>query len=116
MLRKAGILVDTGTPAVNGGTKVPFSDCVIAAIIVGAVVEAVIPVSIVTGMAMVAPTVVDTLAPTEGANTGVDCACEEDCDDCDDIEAPVLADLVIIFKALLKCMQTNENFSLEKVY
>jgi len=57
-------------------------------------------------MAMVAPTAVDTLAPTAGADACVNCACEEDCDDCDEIEAPILTDLVIVFKALplLKCM------------
>ena len=58
----------------------------------------------------------DTLASTAGENVHVICACEEECDD---IEALVLAaDLVIIFKALplLKCMHKNENFSLEKVY
>jgi len=70
-------------------------------------VEAVTPISVETSMAMVAPKVVDTLAPTAGAYTHVNYACQEDCDDCHDIEAHVLADLVIIFKVLplLKCMQ-----------
>jgi hypothetical protein len=67
-------------------------------------------------MAMVAPTTVDTLAPTTGADARVICTCEEDLDDYDDIEAPILMDLVIIFKALplLKCMHKNANSSLRK--
>jgi len=51
-------------------------------------------------MAMAASTTVDTLAPTVGADACVNCAYEEDCDDCDDAEAPLLVDLVIVFKAL----------------
>jgi hypothetical protein len=91
--------------------------CVIVEVILGAFVGAVTPISIETGIAMVAPTTVDTLAPTVGANASVDCACEEDCNDCDDIEAPLLVDLVIIFKALplLKGKHTKEFFR-EKVY
>jgi len=76
----------------------PFLVCVIGAVIVGAVVEAVTPIFVETGMAMVAPTAVDTLAPTEGMDARVNCGCEEDCNDCDDIEASILA-----------------NFTLEKV-
>jgi len=49
-------------------------------------------------MAMVSPTFVDTLAPTVEADACVDCACEADCDDYDDVEAPLLVGLVIIFK------------------
>jgi len=43
-----------------------------------------------------------------GADVCVNCACEEDCNDCDDAEPPLLVDLYIVFKALplLKCMHT----------
>jgi len=101
-----------GILAVNRGTKVPIYGCVIGAIIDRVVVEVVAPISVETGMAMVAPTAVDTLAPTEGADARINYAYEEDCDDCDDIETPVFVDLVIIFKALplLKCMHKNANF------
>lgn len=61
---------------------------------------AVTPISVETGMAMVAPKATGTLASTVGPNVRVICACEEDYNDYDDIEAPVLADLVILFKAL----------------
>jgi len=77
---------------------VPISGCVIVTVIVAAVVEAITPISVETSMAMIAPTAVDTLEPTEWADACVYCACEEDCDDYDDIEVSVLADLVIIFK------------------
>jgi len=72
--------------------------------------------SVEIGIAMAAPTAVDTLAPTVWEDACVNCACEEDCDDCDDVEAPLLVDLVIIFKALplLKCMHKQEFFR-EKV-
>jgi hypothetical protein len=75
-------------------------------------VEAVTPISVETGIAMVTPKAVDTLAPTAGADARVNCACDEDCDDCDDIEATILTDLVIIFKALalLKCMHQIQIF------
>jgi len=39
---------------------------------------------------MVAPTRVDTLAPTVGADACVDCSCGEECGDCDDAEAPLM--------------------------
>jgi hypothetical protein len=67
-LGEAGRLVDIGTPAVNGGTKVSISGSVIVAVVVGAVVGAITPIFVETGMAMVAPTDVDTLAPTVGAD------------------------------------------------
>jgi hypothetical protein len=92
---------------------VPISGCVIVAVIARVVVEAVTLISVETGMAMVSSTVVvGTLAPTKGADARLDCPCEDDCDDCDNIEAPILMDLVIIFKAspLLKCMHKNANF------
>jgi len=54
ILGEVGPLVDMGTPTVNGGTKVPISGCVIWAVTVGAVVGAVTPISVETGMAMVA--------------------------------------------------------------
>jgi len=99
-----------GSPAVNGGTKVPISGRVIAVVIVGAVVEAVTPISVETGLAMDDSTTVDTLAPIEGADACVTRACEEDYDDG---EAPLLGNLVIVSKALplLKCMHKNANFS-----
>jgi len=101
-----------GTPAVNGGTNVTISGRVIVA-----VMEAVTPISVETGIAMVAPTTIDTLAPTVGTDVCVNCACEEDCDDCDDVEATLLVDLIIVFKALPlhKCMHKQEFFP-EKVY
>jgi len=51
-------------------------------------------------MAMVAPKVVGTLASSAGMDV------------CDDIEAPVLADLVILLEALplRKCMQKDAKF------
>ena len=52
---------------------------------------AVTPISVKTGMAMVAPTTVRTVASTAGADVRVIFACEEDCNDCDNIEAPILA-------------------------
>jgi len=65
-----------------------------------------------TGIAIIAPTVVDTLAPTVGADACVNYGCEEDCDDCDDAEAPLLVGLVIIFKVLpLLNACTNKSFS-----
>jgi len=55
---------------------------------------------------------VGTLASTAGVDVCVICACEEDCNDCDGIEAPELADLVILFKALPlhKCMHKDVDF------
>jgi len=47
---------NTGTPAVNGGTKVPISSCDMWAVIVGAVVGAVTSIFVETSMAIVAPT------------------------------------------------------------
>jgi hypothetical protein len=81
------------------------------------IVGAVTPISVETGMTMVAPTTVDTLEPTLGADARLNCDCEDDCDDCDDVETPILADLVIILKVLplLKCMYKQEFFQ-EKVY
>jgi len=62
-------------------------------------------------MAMVAPKVVGTLAPTAGLDVCAIYACEEDCNDRDDIDAPVLTDF-ILFKALplRKCMHKDANF------
>jgi len=79
-------------------------------------VGAVTTISVETGMFLVAPTTVYTLTPTIVADARVICAFEEDYDDCDDIETPILADLVIVFKALrlLKCMHKNVNSSVEK--
>jgi len=107
-LGEVGTLVDTGTPAVNGGTKVPISGRVIRAVIVGAVTQ----ISVETGMAVVAPKAVGTLKSIAGMDVCVVCACEEVFNDCDDIEAPVLVDLVILFKALplRKCMHKDADF------
>jgi len=109
-------LVDTDTTALNGGTKIPISGRVISALMVGEVVEMVTPIFDETGMAMAASTVVDTLAPTEGADACVNCAYEEDCDDCNDAEAPKLVDLVIVFKVLplLRCMDKMQIFPHKK--
>jgi hypothetical protein len=85
---------------VNGGTKVLISGCVIAAAVVETVAGAITPISVETGIAMVAPMAVGTLAPTVGADACVDYACEEDCDDCDDAKLPLLVGRAISFKAL----------------
>jgi hypothetical protein len=55
---------------------------------------------------------VDILALTVEADACVDCACEDDCDDCDDAEVPLLVGLAITFKTLLllKCMHTQVYF------
>jgi hypothetical protein len=55
---------------------------------------------------------VDTLAPTVGADACVDCACEEDYDDCNDLEVSLLVGQAISFKALplLKCMHRQISF------
>jgi hypothetical protein len=75
-------------------------------------VGVVTPMFVETDMTMVAPKVVGTLAPTAGVNVCVIYACEEDCNDCDDIEALVLADFVILFKALplRKCTHKDADF------
>jgi len=58
------------------------------------------------GIAMVTHMAVDTLAPTVGVDACVDCSCEDDCDDCDDAEVPLLVGRAISFKVLplLKCI------------
>jgi hypothetical protein len=68
--------------------KRPISGCVIAAAGVKTIGGAATPFSVETGIVMVAPVAVDTLAPTVGADACVDYAYEEDCDDCDDVEVP----------------------------
>ena len=50
---------------------------------------AITPISVETDMAMVVPKVVGTLASTAGVDVCVICACENDCNDCDDIEASI---------------------------
>jgi hypothetical protein len=72
-------------------------------------VGAVTPISVEIDMAMVAPKVVGTLASIAWVNVYVICACEEDYND---IEAPALTDLVILFKALplRKCMHKDADF------
>jgi hypothetical protein len=90
--------------------KVLISGCVICAVTVEEVVGVVTPISVETGMT--APKAVCTLASTAGVDVCVICACEEDYNDCDDIEAQVLADLVILFIALpiRKCMHKDVHF------
>jgi len=63
-------------------------------------------------MAMVAPKVVGTLASTAGVDVCVIYACEEDFNYCDNIEAPVFVDLIILFKVLplRKCMHKDAYF------
>jgi len=51
------MLVDTGTPAVNGGTKVPISGCVTAVVW-----------AVDTGIAMVSPAAVGTQTPPAGSH------------------------------------------------
>ena len=63
-----GILVDTGILVVNGGTKTPMSDYVIAAVVVETVEGVVTPIFVETRITMVAPMAVDTLALTVGAD------------------------------------------------
>jgi len=113
-LEVVGTLVDTGILELNGGMKVPISGRVIRAVIVGAVVGAVTPIYVETGVAMVAPKAVGTCTSIVRMDVCVICACEEDCNDCDDIKAPVLADLVILFTALPlhKCTHKDADFFL----
>ena len=68
--------MDKGTTTVNGGTKVPISRRVIGAD-VKTVEGAVTPVSVETGIAMVASTTVDTLKSPDGVVACKDGACEE---------------------------------------
>jgi len=58
------------------------------------------------------PKAIGTLAPIAGADVCVIFAFEEDCNDCDDIEELVLADLGILFKVLPlhKCMHKDVDF------
>ena len=51
------MLVDTGTPAVNGGAKVPISGCVTAVVW-----------AVDTGIAMVSPAAVGTQTPPAGSH------------------------------------------------
>ena len=109
-----GTLVDTGTPAVNGGTNVPIPGFVIWAVTGGAVVGSVTLISVKTGLTIVASRTVNTLAPTKGGDACVVCACEEDCDDA---EAPLFVDLVTVSKVLplLKCMHKMRNFPRKEI-
>ena len=75
-----GILVVKGTPAVNEDTKVLIYGRVIGED-VETVEGAVSPVSVETGIAMVAPTGVDTFKSHKGEVTCKDCACEDDCEE-----------------------------------
>ena len=73
-------LVDKGTPAVYGGTKVPISGCVIG-VDVKTVVGAVTPISVETGVAIVAPTAVDTFKSPDGVVACKNGVCEDDCEE-----------------------------------
>jgi len=71
-----GTLVVKGTPTVNGGTKVPISDRVVGEDV--ETVEGVVtPISVETGIAMVAHTAVDTFKTPKGVVACKDCACED---------------------------------------
>jgi len=74
------MLVVEGTPAINGGTKVPISGRVIGED-VETVEGAVTPVSVETSIAMVAPTKVDTFKSPKGEVACKDCASEDDCEE-----------------------------------
>ena len=74
------MLVVDGTPTVNRGITFPISGRVNGADV--ETVEGVVtPMSDETGIAMVAPTGVDTFKPSNGEVACIDCACEEDCED-----------------------------------
>jgi len=75
-----GILVVKGTPAVNEDTKVLIYGRVIGED-VETVEGAVSPVSVETGIAMVAPTGVDTFKSHKGEVTCKDYSCEDDCEE-----------------------------------
>jgi hypothetical protein len=90
-----GTLVDKGTPAVNGATKVPIYGRVIGAD-VETIEGEVTPISFETGIAMVATTMVDTFKSPDGEVTCKDGACE---DDCEEVELARAIDL-----PLLKCI------------
>jgi len=101
-----GTLVVEGTPAVNGGAKVPISGCVIgedAEMVEGAVT----PVSVETDIAMVAPTGVDMFKSPKGEVTCKDCACEDDCEE-DELERA-------IYLPLLKCIHKQLGVFSNKV-
>jgi len=68
--------VDNGTPTVNGGTKVPILGLVIG-VDIETVEGAVTPISVETGIAIVAPTTIDTFKSPDGAVTCKDGTCEE---------------------------------------
>jgi hypothetical protein len=75
-----GILVVEGTPAVNGGTKVPISSRVIGEDV--ETVEGVVtPVFVKTGIAMVAPIGVGMFISPKGEVACKDCACEDGCEE-----------------------------------
>jgi len=75
-----GILVVEGTPAVNVGAKVSISGRVIGEN-VETVEGAVTPVSVEFGIAMVAPTEVDTFKSPKGEVACKGCSCEDDCEE-----------------------------------
>ena len=75
-----GMLVVEGTPAVNGGTKLPIFGRVVE-VDVETVEGAVTPISVKTGIAIVSPTGVNTFKSPKGEFTCIDCACEDDCEE-----------------------------------
>ena len=74
------MLVFDGTPAVNGGITFPISGHVNRAD-VETVEGAATPMPVETGIAIVAPTGVDTFKSPNGEVACIGCGCEEDCED-----------------------------------
>jgi len=103
---EVGILVVEGTPAVNRGTKVPISGHVIGED-VETVEGTVTPVSVETGIAMVAPTGVNTFKSPKGEVTCKVCARE---DGCEEDELAQAIDL-----PLLKCIHKQFGVFSNKV-
>ena len=101
-----GILVVEGTPAVNVGITAPISGRVIGTD-VETVEGAVTPIFFETGIAMVAPTGVDTFKSPRGEVACKDCACE---DDCEEDELAQAIDL-----PLLKCIHKQIGVFSNKV-
>ena len=73
------MLVVEGTLAVNGGITIPISGRVIETD-VETFQGAITPISVETGIVIVAPTGVDTFKSPEGEVACIGCACEDDCE------------------------------------
>jgi len=95
------MLVVEGTPTINGGITIPISGRVI-----GEDVETVAPISVETGIAMGAPTGVDTFKTPKGEVACKDCACEDDCEEDELARAIDLPILNCIHKQL--CVFSNK--------